>query len=88
MPLRGMAAGMRCELPAAGMRRGILAAVLAVLAAGCTIIPEHVPPPAPIVVPPPPPANALSAGVTAGPDIATLGLGAEDTRAALAAFRD
>ena len=88
MPLRGMAAGMRCELPAAGTRRGILVAVLAVLAAGCTIIPEHVPPPAPIVVPPPPPANALSAGVTAGPDIATLGLGAEDTRAALAAFRD
>ena len=65
---------------------------LVLLSACGRIIPEGHPPgalpPIPIAPPtPPPPANALAAGVTAGPDIATLGLTADAAAPALVAFR-
>ena len=66
-------------------RLGRLVAVLPLLLlASCVrLIPEGTPS-APAA---PPPANALAAGVSAGPSIASLRLGGADARGALAAFK-
>jgi len=66
--------------------RGRLAALAPVLllAACVRLIPEGNPPSPPA---PPPPANALAAGVGAGPAIETLDLSGSDARGALAAFK-
>jgi len=72
---------------------------LALLSACGPLIPEGHPPaalpqvappvvPAPPAPPPPPPANAVAAGVHAGPPIVSLGLTATRAAAALAAFRE
>jgi membrane-bound lytic murein transglycosylase A len=65
--------------------RGRLAALAPVLLlASCVrLIPEGTPP----VPAPPPPGNALAAGISAGPSIASLKLGEADARGALAAFK-
>jgi membrane-bound lytic murein transglycosylase A len=65
--------------------RGRLAALAPVLlVASCVrLIPEGTPPPPA----PPPPANALAAGIGAGPSIASLKLSGVDARGALSAFK-
>ncbi|MFO1255607.1 MAG: murein transglycosylase A [Sphingomonadaceae bacterium] len=67
------------------LSRGRLAALVPVLLlAGCIrLIPEGTPT-APTL---PPPANALAAGIAAGPPIASLALNGADARGALAAFK-
>jgi membrane-bound lytic murein transglycosylase A len=63
-------------------------ALLVLLAACGRVIPPAagpVPPRPPVVAPP---ANALTAGVRAGPPIASLGIGSRDGAAALASFRE
>ena len=74
---------------------GVVLAGLMLLSACGRIIPEGHPPgmlPPPVAQPtpppPPPPANAVAAGVHAGPAIASLGITGDKAAAALAAFRE
>jgi membrane-bound lytic murein transglycosylase A len=75
------------------LRSAALVGVMVALAS-CTIVPRPretstpVPPPLPPVeLPPPEPANAVAAGVRAGPTFRTLAVGPDRAAAALAAFR-
>nr|WP_260927999.1 murein transglycosylase A [Novosphingobium sp. 9] len=72
------------------IRKGIAAALLALLASCGHIVPpggpSTTPPPSKPL--PPPPANALSVGVAAGPLVAALPMEAADAAAALASFRE
>lgn len=64
----------------------LIAALIAL--ASCVGPGADKPPFSPIEVPPPPASeSALAAGVSAGPSIRALRLGAEDAAGALAAFR-
>ncbi|WP_226699921.1 murein transglycosylase A [Qipengyuania gaetbuli] len=70
--------------------RSALIAGAALLLSACAVVPDARPPMDTGVVPPPPATladNALSAGLTAGPDIASLPIGSQDAAAALSAFR-
>lgn len=71
----------------AGPQRWLAVAALSLGLVACgRIIPEgRVPPPA--VLPPAAVANAVAAGFAAGPQVASLELGASDARGALASFR-
>jgi len=68
-----------------GSRRRLAALLPVLLLASCVrLIPEGTPN---TTTTPPPPANALAAGVSAGPSVASLKLGSADARGALAAFK-
>ncbi|MEY3905469.1 MAG: hypothetical protein RIR59_292, partial [Pseudomonadota bacterium] len=74
------------------MRRfAYLSVLIAAALAGCaqpSVVRSPVaPPPAPTPAPPAKPANALSAGVSPGPEIASLGLTSQHAQRALQAFR-
>ena len=74
------------------MRRfAYLSVLIAAALAGCAqpsvVRPPVAPPPAPAPAPPAKPANALSAGVSPGPEIASLGLASQHAQRALQAFR-
>jgi membrane-bound lytic murein transglycosylase A len=64
------------------MRIRVATALLAVMLAGCRMVPSVETPP------PPTPTNALTAGVRAGPSIASLGMRPADALSALASFRE
>jgi membrane-bound lytic murein transglycosylase A len=70
--------------------RSRLAASIALVAlalGGCRLVPETAVPPS-VTPPAPVAANALSAGLVAGPAVASLGIGAADAASALASFRE
>ena len=71
-----------------GRRLAILAPVLALVACGRVVPPGAGPAPTGPGPTPPPAANALSAGVRAGPDIGDLRMDARDAAAALASFKE
>ena len=88
---------MAARLVLQGARMALLPLLAAMALAGCgRVIPEgrapdSAPPPMrvpPVIVAPPPPANALIAGVQAGPPIASLGLTSATAAPVLVAFRD
>ncbi|MCT2559288.1 murein transglycosylase A [Tsuneonella sp. YG55] len=67
------------------LRSTLVAISLATALAGCRMVPESgLPTPAPAPVA----ANALGAGLVAGPSVASLGITAADAGAALASFRE
>lgn len=82
------------------MRSWAILAATMLLGACASVVPESVPPPAappPVAAPAPAPpaarpaaaaASAALAGISAGPAIASLGLGTADAAGALAAFRE